>query len=373
MRKKVLIFYISKFSGHYHAAEAIEKGLQKTCPDDVLIEKINALEYTNPLLGKVINKAYIEIIKKRPELWGHIYDNPDFMEKTQRTRDALHKFNMSKIRRLMEKHSPDVVFCTQAFPCGMVSDYKRSCGKRFSLIGVLTDHAPHSYWLFAEVDKYVVPSNGTRDVLVRKGVPEEKIKVFGIPVDPRFEQTLDASAIKRRLSLDESLPVVLIMGGSQGLGAVENVVRSLSTDPVHRYHLLVVAGKNKRLYSRIKHLAKASGGGKVNVFSYLENIDELMEIADIIVTKAGGMTTSEAIVKKLPMVIVDPIPGHERMNADFLVKSGAAVEADGYARVPEIIDGIFDSPERLEDMVSCIEKIARPGSASNIASLAIED
>ena len=128
MRKKVLIFYISEFSGHFHAARAIEKGLNEVI-GDVEIKTINALEYVSPLLGKIINKAYLKFIKKKPEVWGNIYDNPEILKKTQKTREALNKISMPKIKKLIEEFSPDIVFCTQAFPCSMVVDYKRLTGK----------------------------------------------------------------------------------------------------------------------------------------------------------------------------------------------------------------------------------------------------
>ncbi|MFH1878240.1 MAG: glycosyltransferase, partial [Candidatus Omnitrophota bacterium] len=316
MRKKILIFYISKYSGHFHAANAIEQGLRYV-GGDFDVEKINALGYTNPILGKIINTAYIEIIKKKPEIWGNIYDNPEVMKKTEKARAALHRFNMSKMSKLLEKHAPDVILCTQAFPCGMVADSKRTFGRQIPLIGVLTDHAPHSYWLFDDVDYYVVPSEKTAEVLKNKGVPDKKIKPYGIPVDPKFRIKNDMPAVRKKLGLACGNPTVLIMGGTQGLGAMEEVVKSLLRDEGHNYQLLVVAGSNKKLCSRLKKLSAHEKNRNIHILSYVDNIDELMDAADVIVTKAGGMTISEAAVKKLPMLVIKPIPGHERMNTDY--------------------------------------------------------
>jgi processive 1,2-diacylglycerol beta-glucosyltransferase len=372
MRKKALIFYISRYSGHFHAARAIEEGLRKVM-GDIEVEKINALSYTNPILGKIINKAYLEVIKKKPEIWGHIYDNPDVMKRTKKAREALHKFNMSKIKKLLDAYSPDIILCTQAFPCGMVADYKKSCGKDIPLIGVLTDHAPHSYWLFDEVDFYVVPSEETAWVLKQKGIPSEKIKVYGIPVDPKFRKQHDRSRIKKDLGFREENPTVLIMGGSQGLGAMEEVVRALLADAEHSYQLLVVTGSNKRLYTRLRKISRKKGGENLRVLSYVENIDGLMEISDIIITKAGGMTVAEALVKKLPMLIVNPIPGHERMNTDYLVEKGAAVEVEDCSRVHRKVNELFDAKGVLDWMKRNIEKLSKPDSALNIAKLVFKE
>ncbi|NQT32812.1 MAG: glycosyltransferase [Candidatus Omnitrophica bacterium] len=369
--KKVLIFYISKHSGHYHAASAIEKGLCESA-DDIKIEKINCLNYTNPILGKIINRAYMEVIKKKPEIWEHIYDNPNFLKKTKKAREALHKFNMSKIKKLLNAHSPDIVFCTQAFPCGMVADYKRTSGKDFPLVGVLTDYAPHSYWLFDEVDYYIVPARETGSVLEEKGIPRDRIKPLGIPVDPKFREKHVTSKIRRSLGLDVDASTILIMGGTQGLGAMEEAVKSLLLDKKHKYQILVVAGANKKLYKRLNKLNIKTGSENIRVFSYIDNVDELMDASDVIISKAGGMTTAESLAKGLPMLIVDPIPGHERMNTDFLVEKKAAVENKDFSKIHDDINKLFDTEDILSRMRENIKFLAKPNSALDVAKLVLE-
>lgn len=372
MSKRVLIFYISRYSGHYHAAEAIEKGLN-ICDKTIDVAKINALEYTSPLVGKIVNKAYIELIKKKPELWGNIYDNPEVMEKTQKAREAFHRFNMTKIKALLNEHSPEVVYCTQAFPCGMVADYKRSCETNIKLIGVLTDHAPHSYWLHDEVDYYIVPSHDTKDALIKKGVDTGKIKVLGIPVDPRFAEKKSKQQMRDKLSLKRDLPVLLLMGGNQGLGSIGEVSKSLLSDKEHNYQLVVVTGKNKRLAGKLNRLAKGKGGENIHIFSYVDNIDEFMEAADLIITKAGGMTTAEAMAKRLPLLIIDPIPGQERYNTDHFVSQGAAIEVSDFNEIHRVINDLFDSTDRMERLKKSIKELAKPNSARDIALLAFEE
>ncbi|MGB2629981.1 MAG: glycosyltransferase [Candidatus Omnitrophota bacterium] len=370
MKKKALIFYISEFSGHFHGANAIKKGLLEI-DKNIDIEMVNALEYTNPILGNIINRTYFEVIKKRPEFWGHIYDNPSVLKKTKKAREALHRYNMSKIKRLIGKYEPAVVLCTQAFPCGMVADYKKTTGSNIILIGVLTDYAPHSYWLYDEVNYYVVPSEHVGRALEKKGVPAGKIKAYGIPVDPKFGLRHDKGDVRGRLGLRREDPAILIMGGSQGIGAIEEVVKELLEDTRHNYQLLVITGKNKRLYRRLVKLAEKKEKN-LKVFPYMENIDELMEVSDLIITKAGGLTTAEALVKKLPLLIMDPIPGHERMNADFLVEKGVAVELSGYENIHEEINKLFDSVELLLNMQARAGELSHPESSLDIAKLAIE-
>lgn len=367
MKKKALIFYIFS-DGHFHAASAIEKGLEGL-ESDIDIKMVNAFSYTNPILGKIINKAYLSVIKKKPEVWGNMYDNPDLLKKTKKARETVHKLNMSKIKRLIKSYSPDIVFCTQAFPCGMISDYKKTSGDNIPLVGVLTDHAPHSYWLHDEVDVYVAPSEEVKATLVEKGVSPEKIKVLGIPVDPSFARTKAKSRILKEMGLSPQGPVVLIMGGSQGLGSMEEVVRSLVEDEQHKYQLLIVTGSNKKLYNKLKKLEKKEKTDRMCVLSFVSNIDELMEVSDIIVTKPGGMTTAEALVKNLPIMIVKPIPGHERLNTDYLVQQGAAIEIKDHADIHGKINELFDSAAFMEGMKENAKRISTPDSALNIAKL----
>ncbi len=368
MKKNVLIFYISRFSGHFHAASAIETALNMS-GRNIQVKKINALDYTNPILGKILNRAYIEIIKKKPELWGHIYDNPEFLKRTKTAREVLHRYNMSKIRKLIEKEKPDVVFCTQAFPCGMVADYKRSKNSQLKLIGVLTDHAPHSYWIYDEVDKYVVPSKDIIQKLVKKNVPEKKILPLGIPIDPKYLKRYSKKEVIKKFGFREDAPVILVMGGTQGLGAMEDVVKSVVNDKEHAYQLIIVSGNNKRLRRKLAKYERANPL-RVKILPYVDNIDELMDGADMIVTKAGGMTTSEAMAKELPILIVKPIPGHEKMNADYLAEKGAAIEVKDIREVPKTLNVVFKSRNMLKIMKDACREIAKPNSAIDVAKLA---
>src|SRR3989338_9221065 len=138
--------YISVSSGHHRASLAIEQAIKQLQPSAQIIN-LDCLKYTNPLLGKIINRAYMGVIKNTPELWDYLYDNPKVLKNTQKLRDFIHRFNSNKLRTLLDKFSPDVIACTQAFPCGMVADYKKSFGLTTPLVGILTDHAPHSYWV----------------------------------------------------------------------------------------------------------------------------------------------------------------------------------------------------------------------------------
>lgn len=368
-KKRVLLLYISVNSGHQKAALAIEKALNLLDPE-VEILNVNSFNYTNPLVEKVINRTYLSVIKNRPEVWEYLYDNPKVFRSLGKLRDLIHRFNSGKLKTLLDEFKPDVIACTQAFPCGMIADYKASFGLDLPLIGVLTDCYPHSYWFFDSVDYYIVNSETATSKLVEHGIPREKIKIYGIPIDSKFADNVDSDAVRKKLGLDVKKPTVLIMGGGQGLGPIAELVNELSriSRPLQ---MIVIAGSNKRLFDwleRRRHSLKI----KTVVYGFTNEIDELMSVSTLMVTKPGGLTISEALSKQLPIIILNPIPGQEAKNAEYLLNEGAAVKADNAADAALLTDMLLGHRSKLEQMRGNAQRIAKPSSSVDIAKLILE-
>jgi processive 1,2-diacylglycerol beta-glucosyltransferase len=367
--KKILLLYISVLSGHHRAAMAIEKALRHLRPD-TQVYSINAFHYTNPILERVINRTYNGIIKRTPEVWEYLYDNPQVVKNTKVLKDMLHRYNSAKMKNLIEDFSPDAIACTQAFPCGMVADYKQTYGAGIPLVGVLTDFYPHSYWIYEAIDKYAVASADAKDRLLANGVIADKVYISGIPIDIKFSRVIDKDLIYGKLGLDRSKKTVLVMGGSQGLGPIRRVVFSLDRI-CSDMQMIVVSGTNNRLYNYLKRRIKKFNK-PVALLGYVDNTDELMSIADMIVTKPGGLTVSEALSKSTPIVIVNPIPGQESKNTEFLIKQGAAVKASNEREVAILVENLCSTAPKLEDMKKSAERIARPDSAIDVANMLLE-
>ena len=369
LKKRILLMYISEVSGHHQATIAIEKSI-RVLASDVEIRNINGFGYTYPLMEKIVNKAYMGIIKRTPKVWDYLYDNPKVFKRLQSIKKVIHKSNHSKLARLFREFKPDVVACSQAFPCGMVADYKETYNLDTKIIGILTDYAPHSYWLHDGVDYYVVPSIETAKRLMQKGVSYDRVKILGIPVDPKFTVKLDKERIAEDLNLDVHLPTVLIMGGGQGLGPIRKVVKSLLAIETN-LQLIVVAGTNKKLIRWLKK-TQASTRKKIIVYEFINNIEELMEIAALTITKPGGMTTAEALVKGLPMVIIKPLPGQEMHNTDFLLQKGVAIRVNRFDSAGREVEALLTSPVRLSKMRRSAFDSGKPNSSFDIARLILE-
>ncbi|MCM8782751.1 MAG: glycosyltransferase [Candidatus Omnitrophica bacterium] len=356
--------YISEVSGHRSASLALEKAIRAIRPDTEVLN-INAFNYTNPVWERIINRAYMSVVKNTPEIWDYLYDNPKVLRRTQRIRELIHKAHTEKLKVLFDGFKPDVVACTQAYPCGMVADYKKTFNLDLFLVGILTDYAPHSYWIYDNVDAYIVPSYEVGQKLVRDGVLEEKIKPLGIPIDLKFNKPLDKNAINAELGCDPKLPKVLIMGGGQGLGPIKKVL--LSMDRINQdFQILVVTGTNKKLYNWI---TKRRFRKKIFHFGYIDFVEKLMEVSMLIVTKPGGITTAEALAKKLPIIIVNPLPGQEAMNTKFLLKEGLALKATDERELVELINWLLCNPGKLKQISQKIQFYAKPDAAAKIAEL----
>lgn len=369
VNKKILLLYISISSGHHRASVAVEQAVKQLQPSAQLLN-LNCFKYTNPILEKVINQAYLGVIKNTPELWDFLYDNPKVLKNTQKLRDFIHRFNSKKLKILLDKFSPDVIACTQAFPCGMVADYKKYFGLTTPLVGILTDHAPHSYWVYDNVDFYIVPAEQCKNKFVSEGILPEKIKVWGIPIEPKFEKTLDRHKILNRLQFNPEPPIVLIMGGGQGLGPIEEIVWALNNSMLD-LQLIVATGTNKPLR---QHLLRKQKDFKkrILVLDHVDNIDELMAISNLIITKPGGLTTAEALAKELPIVVINPIPGQEEKNTQFLVNEGIGIKAENENSIVDLLYNLLSNPSRLNQMRQAAKKHARADSARRIAQLLLE-
>lgn len=359
--------YISYNSGHHRSSIAVERAIKILQPDAEVLN-INGFNYTNPILERVINRTYMAVIRRKPQVWDYLYDNPKIFKKAQALRDFMHNMNFEKLQNLIYDFKPDVVACTQAFPCGMIADLKtRNELIKTKLFGILTDYYPHSYWVYPTIDYFIVPSEQSKQRLQENGIQSDKIKVMGIPIDPKFNDKIDSKLVKLSLGLDLKKPTVLIMGGGQGYGPIKDIVLNLDSLGLD-FQAVVVCGINARLF-RWLNSSRRKFSKKIVPLQFVENVNELMEISDLIVTKPGGLTTAEALSKGLPMIVINPIPGQEAKNSQFLTAIGAAQEVDDISLVGPKLSEILNNPAKLNMMRESARKNGHSNSAIDLAKL----
>ncbi|MEI8315911.1 MAG: glycosyltransferase [Verrucomicrobiota bacterium] len=365
MKQRILFLYLTKHSGHYAAAVAVEAAAQQL-NGGVESMLLDSFSHANPLLSKMTLKAYLAALKTAPEIWEWMYDNPAFQKRTVLIRDLLNRGNSRKMEKVLREFNPDVVVCTQAFACGVLAAWKQKTGNRLpALVGVLTDFVAHRYWAHNQVDLYITPNDATRGTLISQGVAPERIRVHGIPVSERFLTTTDKDAVYRSLDLKPGLPLILLMGGSLGLGPMKSVIRKLDRLP-QPFYIVAVTGKNEELRERLERRG-AKLRHQTRIFSFVENVNELMDAAELVVTKPGGITTAECLIKRLPMIIINPIPGQEAKNTSLLLAQNVAVQAEKAKDVAELVDEFLRNPDRLRAMREAARSLGRPNAARDAA------
>ncbi|MDP3723635.1 MAG: glycosyltransferase [Candidatus Omnitrophota bacterium] len=362
-RRRFLLLHINASSGHHRASSAIEQTIQHLDPSAAVVD-VDAFHYTSRFVQWAISRSYLSLVRHQPDVWEYLYDNPVIHRRVQRLRSLLHRYQATKLQHLLDTTRPDAIACTQAYPCGMVADFKQQRGLSIPLVGVLTDYAPHLYWFHESVDVYIVPSEQVKQRFITRGVEASRVQVLGIPIDLGFLATSDREATARRFGLDLRQPIVLIMGGSGGFGQLREIVLNLETLPL-ACQMVIVSGTNRPLLSwlraqRFRHRVLALG--------YTEEVPKLMDIATLLISKPGGLTTSEALVKHVPLVIVDPIPGQEAYNVRFLLSQGAAVQA-GVETVRQTVRDLLENPGQLEAMRRRHVELAHPDAGRDIATL----
>ena len=363
--KRILLMHISKVSGHKSAAIAVEKAIGILEPK-AAISNLNAFDYTNPITASLVHYIYLHMVQRMPFIWRYLYDNQKFAKKTEKTKSVIHRINAPKLKAILDKFQPGVIACSQAYPCGIIADLKKSYNLNIPLVAILTDYVPHSYWIYDTVDYYITPSEDVKRRLVEKGVRPEKIKTFGIPINPEFAQPLNRSEIKLKLGLKQDSPVILIMGGSHGIGPLKQVISSLDTSKFN-FQEIVVTGVNKKLF---RHLNKNLGNYKKNIklYEYANNVCELMSASDLVITKPGGVTVSEALAMKLPMIILKPIPGQEDNNTVYLIQHGAAIKVNKPKKIKGTVETLLSNPEKLKQLSLKALDMSKPRASLDIAN-----
>lgn len=363
---RVLILHASAGAGHRRAAEALAKALTTEKPDaEVVVADI--LDYTPQLFRETYADGYLRLVRRAPELWGYMYARSDRTAGKpwqRKVRAAFNRINITSLLRFLKTFRPDAVLCTHFMALEVLSTQAQRHALSFPFYGIVTDFAVHALWVVEKVACYYVATEDARRQLLRRGQAADRIAVHGIPIDPAFMHAADRAAIRRQLGLDPDLPTVLLTGGGYGVGAIPEIIRAFAGRDV-RCQLIAVAGNNTRMREAAAQAAQ-NVALPVAVLGLVNTMHELMDAADLIVSKPGGLTSSEALAKGKPMIVTDPIPGQEQRNCEYLLESGAARRLYETEDAPYLIQSMIEDPACLEGMQQRAQRLGRPGAARAI-------
>jgi processive 1,2-diacylglycerol beta-glucosyltransferase len=372
-KPRVLLLSASSGAGHVRAAQALEKAF--SARGDCVVEHIDAIHYVSKLFQRVYDKAYIAMVRRAPELMGVLYDRTDQPWNHPRRRLAMDRLNTQPMIRMLKRMQPDLCVATHFLPAEIIAWLIAKKKLRARNAIVVTDYDVHALWLCRTVDRYYVALEETAEYMANIGVPRDKLRVTGIPVDPLFASPVDRIAVRKRFGLDPESPTVLVSAGGEGVGPIEQLVRNLLAMQ-RPWQIVAIAGKSEKTRRRLEELSRQAGklpGGapRLCAVGFTTEMDQYMAAADLLAGKAGGLTTSEALARALPIALVEPIPGQEERNADHLLEAGAAIRCNNLPAAAWKIATLLDDPARLRRMQEAARAMARPAAAATIAEDAL--
>lgn len=369
MDKKVVVLYASVGGGHFKAAEAVKNYILENKPN-CKVEMLDALKYTNKTIDKIVVKSYVNMARYSPELWGDIYKLSAKQYSVANFSNAVQKLLSLKLVKFFKQEKPDIIVSTHPFITEMCAVLKKKGQINAKLNVIITDYASHRFWELKPefIDNYFVANSEMKYSMIYNGIDAEKIHVTGIPVSPAFLKEYDKEKIYNDFGLDKNKKTALIFGGGEyGLSNIKafyNGLLELNED----IQIVTVAGKRVKSQKMFAELA-ANSNKKVIILGYTNQVPELMQIADLVVSKPGGLTTTEILTSQIPFAIINPIPGQEEENAEFLLNNGAAVRIFDAKKTKPFLDNLLSDELRIENMKKMQAHIAKPNSTQHIVDI----
>lgn len=392
MIKKVLIMSASTGGGHNRAARAIKEELESRTIDNMSIECeiVDSLKLVNNTMDKVISRGYEKSALYTPKAYGSVYrfSETTIASKNEFKTNPLTSLMARKFKHLLNESTPDLIIGTHPFPMIALSTLKKnnnihslSRSESFykstkvdipPMISVLTDYTTHSTWIQNEIDYYIVGHEYVKELLVYEGVDSEKVKAFGIPVEKSFLSHRDRETVLTELGLSPEKLTVLLMGGSFGAGNIKETLEDLIA--IDRdFQILVITGRNEHLKDKLSKMLDSTIHNKnICLLGYTNKMNDILASIDVLISKPGGLTTTEALLNDVPMIVPYFIPGQEEENLDFLTNCGAALRTTKKYSLPVLLKVLIDDPSMLDNLRKNIKSIRKFDSAVNISNLVVD-
>ncbi len=355
---RVLILTITTGQGHNQVAKNLSKCLSD-CKTETFA--MDVFEYINPVLKEIVSRGYLMSTKRLPKVYGKAYrmaEKRDIENKETSVIKITSSIMARKLSKFVNDYMPDVIVCTHVFAAMLVSNIKKSLRDNIKSVGIVTDFTIHPYWEETELDYYITATDLLTNQAIKKGIDAHRVLPIGIPIDPKFAESIEKSEARRLLGI-ENKRTVLVMSGSMGYGKLGRMIKNIDEAEVD-FQIISVCGHNEKLKKQIDKMILRH---KIYNYGFSDKVSLFMDAADCIVTKPGGLTTSEALAKGLPIIIANPIPGQEDRNVEFLLNNGAAVKVSPTYTVEEALYQIFTNNRRLDCMRQLVAILGKASSA----------
>jgi processive 1,2-diacylglycerol beta-glucosyltransferase len=361
--QRLLVISVSAGSGHIRAAQGIEAHAHNYFPEWSVRHR-DLMQLVPAYFRKIYTDWYIKLAGGLPEAWGWLYRKTDHEPTgslTERCRRSLQRLSSQKLFTEIADYKPDAIVCTHFLPAELLADAVLQKRLQCPVWVMVTDFDLHQMWVHEGITGYFVANEEISFRLESSGIPKSNIVVTGIPVMPEFVNRPERDVCATRIGLNPAHKTLLIMGGGAGLGINSHLVNSL-LNLQNDVQIIVMAGKNKSLLDELLKLS-SQWPGRLVVVGFTDKVPELMACADLVITKPGGLSTSECLVMGLPMVLINPIPGQEERNASYLLQEGVAKRADDVATLLYRLTQLLAKPEKLDEMKRQARALGRSDAA----------
>ena len=366
---KILFLSNTAGQGHHSTASAMM---------DMLISRgaecriLDSYAYISPVLYRTIARGYLLATSITPTAYGRFYRLAENMDKNESKYSLMSVANsvMSiKLKQYFEREfNPDVIICTHIFSAQIINAMKINGQIDTTSIGIVTDYTIHPFWQdVGAIDYIVTASDLLNRQAIKKGIDPAKILPLGIPINPKFGQRVEKAEARRQLGIDPDRFTILLMSGSMGHGNLVKVLKQM-TSLEHNFQVLAVCGNNEHARRKIENLNLRK---PVHVYGFVNNVELMMDAADCIVTKPGGLTSSEALAKNLPIIMINPIPGQEDRNVEFMLNNGLAMNVTKTFPIDEALYELFLYPEKLRNMESNIRILGKPNATRDLCDFVL--
>jgi processive 1,2-diacylglycerol beta-glucosyltransferase len=364
---RVLVLSASYGSGHQVAAHSIAAALAR---EGVAVTvRDHFRDFVHPRFEQATRALYTWILRRAPLVWAAAYEFGDRLAVDALLSFGATRVGLAQLARHLSDDPPDAIVSVHATPAVVLSALAAEGRRLPPHATVVTDFVAHRQWIAPRIDRYCVPANEVGREFVARGIPADRIVVTGVPVRPEFDEAMDQAEARDRLGLRPDVPVVLAMAGSDGgLGRLAGVVEAM-TRIERPVQAVVVAGRDDRLAERLR---SAAHGRAMRVLSWEPDVRLHMAAADLLVTKAGGMTLAEAIAAELPVVTYGSLPGQERRNERFATRAGIALTARSPRELAATLDRALADAATLAQLRRCIRRVRRSSPARRVARTVLE-
>jgi len=367
---RVLVFSATFGAGHVKAADAIIETIKNTKPSVEIIHE-DSVAILNRKVNSFLCAFYIFLMKRAPKIWGLFYKQTQDLSKDSLFQRLLNLSGRSQFIAYLNMSKPDIIVCTYPTVAGVLAQLREKGELNIPLVVVVTDYTVHSQWIHQGVDSYIVGSAKVYRGFIARGIEPSRIQISGIPVNPRFERDLNKEDILRKLGFVDNRLTFLVMCGACGVLDKAKWICKQIANVQAPVQAVIVCGNDQKLFRSLDDVVQEARNPLVR-FNFVNNVDELMTAADIIITKAGGLIVSEALTKHVSMIIFKPLPGQEENNAKFVEEIGAGRIAFTDEQFVAIMNELITDPGEIEKM-SAASVQAFPGhSASKAVQVILE-